>query len=113
MVVTLKVATIKKKKKVFAMCYKIFITNGEHKKCCQGEFPQRCGTAWQTVRSCPAQPQQGGEIPSAAPSGVLDHLGGFTNNNVSWTGNLIGNSTFSSSHLFSQKSGWFAEIALL
>lgn len=55
----------------------------------------------------------GGGILPAAPSGAFDHLGGFTNNNVSWAGKGIGNRTFSSSHSFSQKSGWFAEIALL
>lgn len=57
MVVTHKIAAIKKN--VFTMCYKIFTTKAEHKKCCQGGFPQRCGFAWQTARSLPSQPQQG------------------------------------------------------
>lgn len=97
------------------MCYKIFITNGEHKKCCQGGFPQSREVC---LANCmfPAFP---------ASIGENFHLlryqkclmtwvdGRFANSNASWTGKGIGNRSFISIHSFSQESRWFAEIALL
>lgn len=61
----------------------------------RGGFPKGVGLPGKLHVLCLPSLNRG-EFPSAALSGVLDHLGGFATNNGSWAGEGIGNRIFSS-----------------